>query len=323
MLQALKPTARCKTPISTVAFSADGSRYLWAGGSPGEECSLVVSDVSSNKVVWKVSEHRKPVVRARFLSDGSLVSMSFDSHICHWSPAGELSASNNVRLSDRADGFAVTNDGKLAVIGDYRGGISGWNARTGSKVFTFQENDRKLQIWSLALSPDGKRLISGGAGGKIRIWNVAKQTLESDIDLGWGHHVQGLAFHPDGERFVAAIALDGAAERGAKSRVLMYRASKGTLLATLIPDGHQPFCCTLSPDGQSVAAAGGGTDRGGSESKANCVIHVWDLDSATETARLPGHSGLVRDLAFSPDGRCLLSAGWDETVRAWSLTDSK
>jgi len=267
--------------------------------------------------------HKKPVVRARFLEDGSVVSFSFDSQICRWASAGELAVSNKRSLTHRADGFAVSNDGKLAVIGDYRGEISGWHLNNGAQSFAFKENNRGLQIWSLALAPDGKRLISGGAGGVIRAWAISKQRQEIEVDLGWGHHIQGLAWHPNGSIFAAAIVPDGAAPEGSTSRVALFDGSTGKEVRSQFPDSHQPLCCTFSPDGHLLAAAGGGTDRGGRESKANCVIHVWDVATSKEVASLSGHTGLVRDLAFAPDSLWLLSAGWDNTVRSWRLPSPK
>jgi WD40 repeat protein len=305
--------------VYTVAISPNASRCLWGGGTPGGDCSISVLSLPTDKALHKFEGHRKPVVRARFLEDNSVVSCSFDSHICRWTSTGELGASNERSLTHRADGFAVSNDSRLAVIGDYRGEISGWNLDDGAQRFTFKENTRGLQLWSLALTPDGKRLLSGGAGGLIRAWALARQRQEWEVDLGRGHHIQGLAWHPDCSIFAAAIAPDGAGPAGSTSRVTLFDGSTGRELWSVFPDGHQPLCCAFSPDGRLVAAAGGGTDRGGRESKANCVNHVWDVASSKEIASLGGHTGSVRDLAFTPDSLWLLSAGWDNTVRSWRL----
>jgi WD40 repeat protein len=226
MLTALRPTRRCKTPVYTVAISPDASTYLWAGGSPGEDCSISVSNIISDKFIQTLAGHKKPVVRARFLADGSVASFSFDSHVCRWTAVGDLAVSNKRSLAHRADGFAVSDDGELAVIGDYRGEISAWSLRDGSQSFAFKENSRGLQIWSLALAPDGKRIISGGAGGVIRAWAVAKQRQEVEVDLGWGHHIRGLAWHSDGSVFAAAIAPDGAAPEGEESRHAFRRSNR-------------------------------------------------------------------------------------------------
>lgn len=135
-----------------------------------------------------------------------------------------------------------------------------------------------------------------------------------------GIHVHGLAWHSDGRSFAAALAPDGSAPSGAASRVAIFNATTFQELTSLATRGHQPFCCAFSPDGRLLAAGGGSTDRDADESKANCVVRVWDLPSGAVVAELQGHTGLIRDLAFWPDTRRLLTAGWDNTVRAWDLT---
>ena len=69
----------------------------------------------------------------------------------------------------------------------------------GSRTFTLNENTRGLHIAAIALEPNGKRLVSGGGEGRIRLWGIEPQRQESEIDLGWGHHIQGLAWNPRGE----------------------------------------------------------------------------------------------------------------------------
>lgn len=317
-MKALKPTRRCGMTVTTVDISRDGARYLFGGGSPGTDCSITVCDTASNKVVFQLQGHKKPVLHARFMEDGSIVSFSFDSNVCRWSPDGELIASNETHLSHRADGFAVANNGKFAVSGDYRGELYGWKLKDGSKAWAFQENAEARQIWAVAIAADDKRFVSGGAGGKIRLWNVAKKREEACIELGIGNHIHGLDWLPDSQRFAAAIAPDGQAAKGSTSKVIIFESDRE--VASLATGGHQPYCCRFSSNGRLLAAAGGGTDRGGNESKANCVIHVWNVASGKEVATLPGHTNLVRDLAFSPDSKWLLSVAWDDTLRAWPLS---
>lgn len=313
----LKPVQRCKMTVSTVDISADGARYLWGGGSPGTECSISICDAESHKVLHKLQGHKKPVLWARFLADGSVVSFSFDSHVCRWTRDGELAASNEIHLSHRADGFAVSSNGKLAVSGDYRGEISGWQLKDGAQAFAVKEKGDNYQIWAIAISPNNKQFVSGGAGGRIRVWDLAKKRERSRVELGIGQHVQGLDWNPNGKSFAAAIAPDGLAAKGSKSRVAIFEGTDE--VASLSTSGHQPQYCRFNSDGSLLAAAGGGTDRGGNDSKANCVVHVWETASGNEIAAFAGHSGLVRDLAFSPDSSCLMSAGWDDTLRTWQL----
>jgi WD40 repeat protein len=76
----------------------------------------------------------------------------------------------------------------------------------------------------------------------------------------------------------------------------------------------------FSPDGRYLAVAGGDPYLTGERS----VVRIWDADTGALVHDLKGHVGIVNCLAFSPDGRRLVSgASEDRAVKVWDVSSGK
>jgi WD40 repeat protein len=49
------------------------------------------------------------------------------------------------------------------------------------------------------------------------------------------------------------------------------------------------------------------------------TVKVWDADRGNELITLKGHTGQVMSVAFSPDGKRIVSASDDQTVKVWRV----
>jgi WD40 repeat protein len=107
-----------------------------------------------------------------------------------------------------------------------------------------------------------------------------------------------LAFAPDGRTLASA---------GWDQVIRLWDVTAGTELAALRGHRSEVYVLAYSPDGAQLAA---GSATGDSP------LRIWDI--AGGTARiLEGHSNVVHGVAWSADGRLLLSGGYDRTARVW------
>jgi WD40 repeat protein len=112
-----------------------------------------------------------------------------------------------------------------------------------------------------------------------------------------------LAFHPSGQRLFSGDALTG--------RVQSWDPASGLLKTRFAPSSTAPgiTAMALPPDGRLMAV--GIHDQG---------IVVCNTESGSPPSPLVSASRQTSALAFTPDGRELIAAGWDGTIRVWETS---
>lgn len=124
-----------------------------------------------------------------------------------------------------------------------------WNVRTGISLHILRE--KWGDVDSVAFSPDGRGLASGG-GGRACLWDVRTGELQETL-AGHLGSVSTVAFSPDG--FMLA---SGSSDR----TIRLWDVLTGELLQTLAGHTAAIPSVAFSPDGQTLASCGGGTVTG-------------------------------------------------------------
>jgi WD40 repeat protein len=273
-------------------FSPDGARVLTGSGR-----SVKLWDAARGALL-RTFESSADIFSVAFSPDGSRVLSGGRSRPRPLEPPG---------TPLWGPGMPFNLEGFVNTTRSYADHIKLWDAATGALLRTFEHNDYNAIVRSVAFSPDGTRVLSGGTadlGGKsaIILWDLANMATSRPLRTFEGHSrsVGSVAFSPDGSR-----VLSGGDDR----TVRLWDAATGAALhfATGLGEGWGIASVAFSPDGARVLSSGssGGT------------IRLRDAATGAQIRTFEGHSRTVSSVAFSPNGARVLSSSYDETVRWW------
>ena len=194
-------------------------------------------------------------------------------------------------------------DGSLVLTGSQDGTARLWNASSGREIRKFAEPwslggwlaGAKI-VFSVALSSDGRRVLTGHGDKAARLWDAASGKL---LDTWQGNErVYAVCFSPDAQR-AAAACLDGVTR--------LWDVASGREIRRL-----EGYLAAFSPDGRSVLTA-----------HLDDMPRLWDAATGKELARLSSRVAQVTAVGFSPDGRRLLVANTDRKARIWDAATGR
>ena len=157
--------------------------------------------------------------------------------------------------------------------------------------------------YSIGLSRDGTRLISGSSGNSVSMWTVSQVAVQREFAV------------PRASKFVpdrVALSGDGKliAAGGREGTLKIWEAGTGRELFTLAGHKRGVWDLAFSPNSQLLASAGPDAD-----------IKLWSVATGREVNTLTGHSGGVSAITFSSDGKKLASGSQDRMIMVWNIAD--
>ena len=262
-----------------------------------------------------------PVARVAQTPDGKLVATvsGLDPQVRVYDVASRRLLFVLAGHTDAVNGVAIATDGKTVATAGGDHTVRIWELPTDRPRQPTQVAPRftlrghRAGVNAVTFSPDGKRLASGGADGLVRIWDFPPT---GGKDGGRPTAAAVLKEHT-GAVTAVAWAPDGLFSAGADARVLLLRLQPGGGKAEeLFQLKSRVQALAVSPDGELLAAAG---DAEPDEDEP--TIQLYRPLTDRKAGQLRGHTGLaVYDLSFAPDGKRLVSAGRDGTVRVWDVS---
>ncbi|MBN2535889.1 MAG: WD40 repeat domain-containing protein [Spirochaetales bacterium] len=167
-------------------------------------------------------------------------------------------------------------------------------------------------INNLAVSPDGRLLVTASKDETLKLWDVASGK-EMRTFTGHKRMVNDAVFSPDGN-YIASCCGGSSNEQ-----LFLWDARTGKKIKTFYCDNVIDInCVDYSPDGKFLATGNGyiGT------SKEN-FIGIWDVKTAKRIKKIEGHTKRITKIHYSDDGKYLLSASDDNTLGVWKVKNSR
>jgi len=218
-------------------------------------------------------------------------------------------------FADPVSDLAYSPDRKLlAAVGGHALTLLDLPSR--QEVFELTDPDKNDFISRVAWSPvNSNLLVTGGSGGVVKLWNLRTKKITP-----FAHHpgvgndgehqetveIGDLAFSPDGKILVVSSS-----EAGCTLRAWSVDEKRELWSTNLtIPPG----AAALTLDGHVLVTGGG--DAGNAR--------AWDVTTGTELARFPVlHTGWVRCVAISPDGRTVATGANDNRLILWDYPERR
>ncbi len=171
-----------------------------------------------------------------------------------------------------------------------------WDLEAEEIVATLHGHDEP--ILSAAAHRNGTRVVTGGAGGRLRLWDAARSravhSLRGDEDF-----LSAVAFHPDGGFVAAASAGHG--------EIRIWNPTTGEPIRVIPESGGGLSSLAISTDGRWLVAGG----------EEDSTVRVHDARTGALVRTLKGHEASVKAVAISPDGTRIASGSSDNTTRVW------
>mmetsp|Transcript_22944 Transcript_22944/g.39326 ORF Transcript_22944/g.39326 Transcript_22944/m.39326 type:complete len:604 (+) Transcript_22944:111-1922(+) len=285
-----------KGSIFSLSWSADSTRVLTGGGDKTAKIFDVNSGQAINTYEFNFRGTHEDMQVGSLWAGPFLLSLSLCGDLCYLDPRQPEIVALIQGHNKPIKCFAFDPPTKSCYTGSSDGIINAWTLGVGT-ASTFQGKGHTNSVTALAVAHD--KLVSCSLDDTLRITSLDTKTYSADkVNLSAGRSIS--VFLRDSNKYVVT----------GQSSIILMKAGRPV---SEIPAPYDPRMAEVSPDGATVAVAGGDN-----------LVHLLSVskdDRLVESATLDRHRNPLTCVAFSPDGAMLVSADQNRDVNLWSLKD--
>jgi WD40 repeat protein len=285
--------------VSNIAFSPLG-KLLLTGCDDG---TASLWDVGTGEEVHLLKGHSAKVTSVAFSPDGmTVLTGSEDKSARLWNVATGEQLHVFSGHTDKVNAVAFSPDGRSILTGSKDGTARVWDLATGWQTLELHASPNaetessyvEPAFASVAFSPNGRWIATGGNDGKARLWD-AKTGAQIRVYSGHKEDVTGVVFYPGRDVLLTVSYYD----KNAK----LWNIRTGEVLGTVTTDDYA-VGGVFSPDGAGLFT--------GSTKEAE----LWDLQTGKQITVFGAPGYKLRDISLSADGRRLAVVNTSVTFMA-------
>lgn len=282
--------------INSLQWSADGSQILT---SAGDGTAMISESESSFPVFDLKLSPATSAYNAIYTPDGKqIVTADNARNVRLWNAATGDEVKTVATLEDNYYPYwiAVSPDGKSILVATY-GSVRVIDLATGAE--TRRLNAPGIALFTMEISPDGKRVAAGADDGRLFIWDFGTGKPIAEL-REHRSAINAVNFSPDSKRIVTASS---------DRTIRIWDADTGAV--QLLLSGHDDIVlwAAFSPDGQRVIS-----------SSFDASVRLWDAQTGAELGNFVGPSRPFRAALYSPDGKRIAAVGDDQRLYLWDVS---
>jgi WD40 repeat protein len=312
-----------KTAVTSLSFDAKGT-MLAATHSDGVARIWNLSTApKTGKERHKIEGHQGLVTSVAYSPDNKLlVTGSDDWTVRTWDLTKTKPVERFTPWSHLSHVYsaAYSTDGTTVASGSLDKIVRFWDlARAEPKTRKFLKFE--APVYAVAYSPDGKTIAAGGQSTTIKQWEASKGDTRPPCK-GISSYVYSLTYSPDSKYLLTANDKDA----------VLFQTSTGGEYKRYGPHKTRVTSTNFSPDAKLVVSTSGYylyDDKGrivvkdGKYVYTDCVMRLWDRESAEEVTSVKDAPTPFYSAAFSADGATLYAGNYEPVLRRFGFAANK